>query len=164
LLLMGALVAPLLPVLAQRARTPEAFRRIFEPATCLGAAIGALGVGFVGAAGRDALRLIFDKGGIAKFSSGPFDAFPCLLVLAFVFAAVSVGAVATTALLCLDGDRNLRVLAVAAFLLNLVVATTCVPWIGRTASAGGLLVAEVLMAVGAMAVVQSKVGAPERER
>src|SRR5205807_566656 len=67
LLLMGALAAPLLPVLAQAFRSKEAFARILSPALAIGAGIGLLGIGFLLAAGRDALRVLYN----ARFSEGP---------------------------------------------------------------------------------------------
>jgi O-antigen/teichoic acid export membrane protein len=159
LLLMGALVAPLLPVLAQAARDPGRFRRVLAPSVACGAGIGALGVAFVFAAGRDALRVLYDSPESVKFSSGPLDAGPVLLMLGFVFAAVSVGAVATTALLCLDGDRQLRSIAIMALLVNVAVLSFSLPRHGRVAAAAGLLAAEVLTAVWALAATRARLGA-----
>jgi O-antigen/teichoic acid export membrane protein len=116
LLLMGALVAPLLPVLAQRTRDRASFRAVLAPAAGIAAGIGVLGIAFVVTAGRDALRILY-----AKFSEGPLDAGPSLVWLGLVFGAVCIGAVMTTALLCLDGERRLRTLAMMALVLNAFV-------------------------------------------
>jgi hypothetical protein len=157
ILFAGALVAPLLPVLAQVWRGP-AFARILAPALGLGAGAGVLGAGFLLAAGRDALRLLYDGCEAAKFSAGPFDAAPALYCLGVVFAAVCVGAVATTALLCADGERQLRTLAFLALLLNAAVFGIALPHLGRVAAAAGLLAAEALMACGALLLLRRRTG------
>lgn len=158
LLLMGALVAPLLPVLAQASKDPDRFRRVFAPALSCAIGIGALGAAFVVGLGRDSLRLLYDKPDSLKFSSGPLDAAPSLIVLGFVFAAVCVGSVATTSLLCLDGDRHLRKLAVVALLMNVIVLGFGLSRLGRVAAAWGLLAAEVLTACWALLAVRRQLG------
>jgi O-antigen/teichoic acid export membrane protein len=158
LLLIGALVAPLLPVLAQVSHDKDAFVRILSPSVGLGAGIGVLGVGFLLAAGRDALRLLYDAPDSVKFSAGELDAVPALVCLGFVFGAVCIGAVGTTALLCVDGERQLRAMAVVALFLNVLVFSTTLPALGRVAAAAGMLAAEAWTAVAAMVILQRKLG------
>jgi O-antigen/teichoic acid export membrane protein len=158
LLLLGALVAPLLPVLARVSRDRDAFVRLLSPSLALGGSIGALGVAFLLASGRDALRLLYDSPTAVKFSGGPLDASPPLVWLGFVFAAVGVGAVATTALLCLDGERHLRGLAIVALALNLAGFALSVPLAGRSAAAVGLLAAETWTAAAALVVLRGRLG------
>jgi O-antigen/teichoic acid export membrane protein len=158
LLLMGALVAPLLPVLAQWSGDRERFRSVLTPALQCSGGIGILGIAFVIGSGRSSLRLLYDEPDSVKFSSGALDACPTLVVLGFVFAAVCLGAVATTALLCLDGDRHLRRLAMTAFFVNVVVLGFGLPAFGRVFAAAGLLAAEVLTTAWALALVRKRVG------
>jgi O-antigen/teichoic acid export membrane protein len=158
LLLVGALVAPLMPVLARVARRPAAFGEILSPAVGLGAGIGVLGASFLLAAGRDALRVLYDRPEAVKFSAGALDAGPVLVWLGFVFAVVSVGAVATTALLCADGERQLRAIAIGALIVNVLTFAVLAPPLGRVAAAAGLLAAEIWTAAAALAVLGRTTG------
>jgi O-antigen/teichoic acid export membrane protein len=157
LLLVGALVAPLLPLLAQAHRDPAAFARTVMPALWIGAGVGALGAAFLVVAGADALRLIYGSESVA---SGPHSATGSLITLGFVFAAVCVGAVGTTALLCLDRERQLRAIAIVALVLNAAVFAATARLIGRVAAAAGLLAAELWTAAASLVVLRRALREP----